>query len=105
LSTLIMSIGAALSFAIGGIFMKLSASFAQPLSSFLVYVCFAVGATLQILAIGKTELGATYIAILGLEAVATLLFSIWLFSEQQSLAKLIGLGLIIAGVVLLRGHE
>ncbi len=100
-----MSIGAALGFSIGGIFMKLSASFSQPLYSLLVYVCFAIGATLQILAIGKTELGGTYIAILGLEAAATLLFSIWLFSEEQSLTKLIGLGLIVVGVVLLRGNK
>jgi multidrug transporter EmrE-like cation transporter len=100
-----MSIGAALSFAIGGIFMKLSAGFSQPIASLFVYVFFAIGATLQILAIGKTDLGSTYIAILGLEAVATLLFSVWLFGEEQSLAKLVGLGLIIGGVVLLRGNE
>jgi multidrug transporter EmrE-like cation transporter len=100
-----MSVGAAISFAIGGIFMKLSAGFSQPIYSSLVYVFFAGGATLQTLVIGKTELGTTYIAILGLEAVATLIFSVWLFREQQSVAKLIGLGLIIVGVVLLRGNE
>ncbi len=100
-----MSIGAALGFAIGGIFMKLSASFSEPIYSVLVYVFFAGGATLQTLAIGKTDLGTTYIAILGLEAVATLFFSIWLFREQQSLAKLVGLMLIIVGVILLRGNE
>jgi multidrug transporter EmrE-like cation transporter len=103
LSTLIISIGAAIGFAIGGIFMKLSASFTQPIYSILVYLFFAMGATLQILAIGKTELGGTYIAILGLEAVATLLFSVLLFREEQSLQKLLGVGLIVAGVVLLRG--
>ncbi len=103
MSTLIISMGAAIGFAIGGIFMKLSASFTQPIYSLLVYLFFAIGATLQILAIGRTELGGTYIAILGLEAVATLIFSVLLFREEQSLPKLLGVGLIVAGVVLLRG--
>jgi multidrug transporter EmrE-like cation transporter len=100
-----MSIGAAIGFAVGGVFMKLSASFSQPIYSLLVYIFFAGGATLQTLAIGKADLGNTCIAILGLEAVATLVVSFLVFKEQQSLLQLIGFGLIIAGVVILRGNE
>jgi multidrug transporter EmrE-like cation transporter len=100
-----MSISAAIAFAIGGIFMKLSAGLSEPIFGLLVYLCFGLGATIQTLAIYKTDLGGTYIAILGLEAVITLIFSVWFFKEEQTLAKLIGLAMIIAGVVLLRGSD
>ena len=103
--TFFLSVGAALAFVIGGIFMKLSAGFADLLSSLAIYLCFGLGATFQTIAIGQTNLGGTYIAILGLEAVVTLLVSVWLFKEQQTFPKLLGLGLIVAGVALLRGSE
>jgi multidrug transporter EmrE-like cation transporter len=103
LLTFLMSAGAALIFAIGGLFMKLSVGLSHPLYSGMIFVCFGLGAILQTLAINRTELGSTYISILGLEAFATLLFSSWLFKEDFSLAKLFGLATIILGVALLRG--
>jgi multidrug transporter EmrE-like cation transporter len=99
-----MSFGAAILFAIGGIFMKLSLGLSQPGYSIAVFGCFGLGATLQTLVIAKTDLGGTYISILGLEAVATLIFSIGLFKEDLSLMKLFGLGAIVMGVALLRGN-
>jgi multidrug transporter EmrE-like cation transporter len=99
-----MSCGAAIVFAIGGIFMKLSLGLSQPGYSIAVFICFGLGAALQTLVIAKTDLGGTYISILGLEAVATLIFSIGLFKEDLSLMKLFGLGAIVMGVTLLRGN-
>ncbi len=99
-----MSCGAAIVFAIGGIFMKLSLGLSHSGYAMAVFACFGLGATLQTLVIAKTDLGGTYITILGLEAVATLIFSIGLFKEDLSLVKLVGLGAIVMGVALLRGN-
>lgn len=98
-----MSCGAAIVFAIGGIFMKLSLGLSQPGYTLAVFGCFGLGAALQTLVIAKTDLGSTYVSILGLEAVATLVFSIGLLKEDFSPMKLVGLGVIVMGVALLRG--
>jgi multidrug transporter EmrE-like cation transporter len=100
-----MSVGAALVFAIGGIFMKLSLGLSQPVYSVVVFGCFGLGAILQTLVIAKNDLGSSYISILGLEAVATLFFSIWFFKEHFSVVKLIGLAAIVMGIVLLRSNK
>jgi multidrug transporter EmrE-like cation transporter len=103
--TLLMSCGAAIIFAIGGIFMKLSLGLSQPIYSVIVFGCFGLGVILQTLVINKTDLGSSYISILGLEAVVTLFFSIWLFKEQFNIVKLIGIAAIVMGVALLRSKE
>jgi multidrug transporter EmrE-like cation transporter len=100
-----MSISAAIAFSVGGVCMKLSAGLSEPLFSFLVYLLFGLGATIQTFVIYRTNLGGTYIVILGLEAVITLLFSVYFFKEEQDLIKLIGLAMIIFGVILLRGKD
>lgn len=100
-----MSISAAIAFSVGGVCMKLSAGLSEPLFSFLVYLLFCLGATIQTFVIYRTNLGGTYIIILGLEAAITLLFSVYFFKEEQDLVKLIGLVMIISGVVLLRGKN
>ncbi|WP_310487228.1 SMR family transporter [Chamaesiphon sp. VAR_69_metabat_338] len=105
MTTLLMSGGAALIFAIGGIFMKLSLGLSQPAYSVAVFGCFGLGAVLQTLVIAKTDLGSSYISILGLEAVVTLFFSIWLFKEQLNVVKLVGIAAIVMGVALLRSKE
>jgi multidrug transporter EmrE-like cation transporter len=100
-----MSCAAAITFSIGGIFMKLSLGLSQPFFSAMIFVCFAFGVIIQTLVIAKTELGSSYISILGLEAVITLLFSIGLFKEGISWMKVCGLVAILAGVILLRSDE
>jgi multidrug transporter EmrE-like cation transporter len=103
LLTFLMSAGAAIIFAIGGLFMKLSVGLSHPLYSVMIFVCFGLGAVLQTLAMTKADLGSTYISILGLEALVTLLFSAWLLKEDLSVVKLFGLATIVIGVALLRG--
>jgi len=44
----------------------------------------------------------TYIVVLGFEAIAALFLSIFLLKESGSSAKLIGVGLVLAGIALLR---
>jgi multidrug transporter EmrE-like cation transporter len=100
-----MSCGAAIGFAIGGIFMKLSMGLSQPLYTVTIFVFFGLGIVLQTLAIERTDLGTSYLLVLGLEAVATACFSSWLFKENFSPTNLIGLATIVMGVILLRSKE
>ncbi len=100
-----MSCGAAIVFAIGGIFMKLSMGLSQPLYTITIFIFFGLGIVLQTLAIERTDLGTSYLLVLGLEAVASVFFSIWLFKENFSPTNLIGLATIVMGVILLRSKE
>jgi multidrug transporter EmrE-like cation transporter len=105
LLTFLMSCGAAIGFAIGGIFMKLSLGLSQPLYTMTIFVFFGLGIVLQTLAIERTDLGSSYILVLGLEAIASAIFSTWLFKENFSPTNLIGLAAIAMGVILLRTKE
>ncbi|HEY9725893.1 MAG TPA: SMR family transporter [Chroococcales cyanobacterium] len=99
---LLMVLAAAVSFTVGGIYMKLSQGLSHLTPSLLVYVFFCAGASLQTLAMRKSELGVTYIFILGLEAVLALLFGVFFFKETYSFLKLLGVSLIVAGIIFLR---
>lgn len=100
--TLLLVLMAAVSFTIGGIYMKLSAGLTQLVPSLLVYVFFAAGASLQTIAMQKSELSITYLLVLGLESVLALFFGVFFFKETSSYSKYLGISLIVAGMVILR---
>jgi len=89
-------------FAVGGIFMKLSDGVSRPLPSAAFLLLFLLGAVLQSVALRRADLGVVYIAVLGLEAALTLVFSVLLFRESLSFARVLAVLLIVAGVLLLR---
>lgn len=99
---LLMVVAAAAFFTVGGIYMKLSQGLSHLTPSLLVYLFFCAGASLQTLAMHKSELGSTYILVLGLESVLALLFGILFFKENYSLFKLLGVSLIVTGIIFLR---
>jgi len=102
---LLMVLAAAVFFTVGGIYMKLSHGLSHLTPSLLVYLFFCAGASLQTLAMRKSDLGVTYILVLGLEAVLALLFGVWLFKEHYSFLKLLGISLIVAGIAFLRSSN
>lgn len=102
---LLMVLVAAISFAVGGIYMKLSEGLSQLVPSLLVYLFFAAGASLQTLAMRKTGLGVTYHFVLGLESVLTFWFGVLLFQEDHSFIKILGVSLIVAGIILLHSGD
>lgn len=102
---LLISIGAAIFFAIGGIFMELSKGLSQPIPSIFIYICFLTGASLQALATNSSGMGMTYILVLGIEAVLAVLLSAFLFKEGYSSLKLIGIFLVVIGIVFLRSEN
>ena len=93
---------AALSFSIGGYFMKLSAGLTQLRPTVLVFLFFVVGAGLQTLAMRDQQMAVTYIVVLGLEAITAFSLGVFFLNEGNSLAKLAGVGLVLAGIVVLR---
>jgi multidrug transporter EmrE-like cation transporter len=94
--------GAALSFAIGGYFMKLSHGLSRVGPTALVFACFGLGAALQTLAMREEQMTVTYVIVLGLEAMAAYLVGALLLDETTTPAKLGGIALVVAGILLLK---
>lgn len=93
---------AAVAFSVGGYCMKLSAGLTRPLPSVLVFVLFGLGAALQALAMRDEPMSVTYIVVLGLEAVAAYALGALFLNEHNSIAKVSGVALVVAGIVLLK---
>ena len=68
---------AALSFSIGGYYIKLSAGLTQFRPTVLVFAFFLTGAVLQTLAMRGQQMAVTYIVVLELEAITA--FSLGVF--------------------------
>ena len=97
-----MVVGAALSFTVGGIFMKLAEGLTRPWPTAALLAFFALGACLQTLAMRNEELGVTYIVILGVEALLAFAFGAFFFSESVTALRVAGIAAICAGIVALR---
>ncbi|MCY1077344.1 DMT family transporter [Archangium lansingense] len=90
-------------FAGGGIFMKLSEGVSRLLPTLAFLALFVIGAVVLAVAMRRGELGVMYIAVLGLEAALTLVFSVAFFHESFSVTRILAVVLILVGVALLRG--
>jgi multidrug transporter EmrE-like cation transporter len=98
----LMVILAAVSYSVGGYYMKLSNGFSQMMPTTFVFILFCLGAGLQTWAMRNQQMTITYIVVLGLEAVAAFGLGVFLLDESSSMVKLAGTGLILAGIALLR---
>lgn len=92
---------AAFAYTMGGMYMKLSKGLSKPGPSLLVYFFLLAGASLETLAMDDSELGITYLCVIGVEFVLAFLFGTLLFRESYSHGNLFGVSLIIAGLILL----
>lgn len=93
---------AALSFSIGGYFMKPSAGLTAFRPTLLMFGFFIVGASLQTIAMRGHQMVVTYVVVLGLEAVSAYSLGVFFLKEGNSLARLAGVALVLAGIVVLR---
>jgi multidrug transporter EmrE-like cation transporter len=96
---------AALSFSVGGYYMKLSAGLTQFRPTVLVFAFFALGACLQTVAMQGQQMAVTYIVVLGFEAITAFSLGVFFLQEGSSVTKLAGVGLVLAGIVLLRSSK
>jgi multidrug transporter EmrE-like cation transporter len=98
-------LAAAVFFTAGGVAMKASAGMTRPTPTLLFFLCFAIGAAFQALALRYAELGVAYVVVLGLEAVLAVALGVLIFSEQMSAVKCGGVLAVVLGIVLLHLGE
>lgn len=92
---------AAILFASGGLAMKYSAGMTKLWPSVTFLLLFAAGASCQALAMRTAEMGAVYIFVLGLEAVAAMALSIAVLGEKFSVMRAVAVLLVLAGIALI----
>jgi multidrug transporter EmrE-like cation transporter len=97
----LLLIAASLLFATGGLFMKFSVGLTRLTPSILVFVFFGAGAACQAIAMRRADMGVAYVFVLGLEAVAAFLISIFALNESAAPARVIAVLLIVSGIALL----
>jgi multidrug transporter EmrE-like cation transporter len=93
---------AALSFSIGGYFMKSSMGLTHFRPTMLMFTFFIAGASLQTVAMRGQQMMVTYIVVLGLEAISAYSLGVFFLKEGSSVARLTGVALVLAGIVVLR---
>lgn len=96
---LLLTSSAAIIYVIGGVFMAQRGL----LALVAVYLCFFVGASFQLFATrSASNMSLTYLITLGLEATLSVGLGFALLGERYTQAQLFGIGLVIAGIALLR---
>ena len=93
---------ASISFAVGGLFMNLSAGMTHVAATAAFIILFVVGALAQALGMQRADLGASYIFVLGVEALITVFLSAFYLHESYSPSRLAAILLVIIGVTWLR---
>ena len=98
----VLSIVAALCFSVAGYFTKLSLGLTARGPTAAMFVLFLIGAAVQSVAMRHESMAVTYTVVLGLEAVAAYVLSVWLLDESSSALRIGGIALVVAGIVLLK---
>jgi multidrug transporter EmrE-like cation transporter len=97
-----LMVAAALAFTIGGVFMKWSGGLSQTLPTLAMLGLFVVGAILLTMSIDVGgELGPAYLVVLGLETVLAFALGVLVFGEHATVPRLLGLGLLVVGMILI----
>lgn len=99
---MLLAMLAAFAFTIGGVAMKYADGVHDRTFAAAYVTLFGVGAVLQAQAMRGAELGATYILVLGLEAVLAFTLGVMLFGESATPRKLAAVALVVVGIALLR---
>ncbi len=86
---------------IGTTALRASANFTRVLPSVLVLLGYGLAFYMMSLALNKIPLGTTYAVWSGVGTVGTAIIGVMLFKEILDLPKILGIGLIVAGVVVL----
>jgi small multidrug resistance pump/quaternary ammonium compound-resistance protein SugE len=93
---------ASVAYAVGGVFMKISAGLSRPAPIAAFVALFAGGSLLQALGMREADLGVAYIFVLGVEAVVAVALSVFYLHEKFTAARAAAVFLVIVGVMLLR---
>jgi multidrug transporter EmrE-like cation transporter len=99
---LLLLVVAAIAFSAGGLCMKLSAGLTQPAATAAFLALFVIGAVVQALAMRRSDLAVSYVFVLGLEAVVTMILSVWFLHEGLPPQRLAAVVLVVIGIAWLR---
>jgi multidrug transporter EmrE-like cation transporter len=95
------SLAAAL-YVAGGALMKSSRGLTRLLPTLALVLVFSAGALIQARAMRHQQLGASYVVVLGLEALLAVVAGSVLFGEQVTAKMLTGVIFVVLGIVVLR---
>jgi multidrug transporter EmrE-like cation transporter len=95
-------VAASLCYATSGLAMKFSEGLTRPLPSVALGLLVLVGTVFQTFAMRHSGLSATYLVVVGLEAVVATALGMAFFHEGLSLSRLCAIGFVVVGVALLR---
>jgi small multidrug resistance pump/quaternary ammonium compound-resistance protein SugE len=93
---------ASIAYAVGGLFMKLSEGLSRPWPTIAFSVLFLGGAMLQALGMRGSDLGVSFVFVLGVEAIGATALSTLYLHESLSLSRIAAVLLVVAGVAWLR---
>ena len=93
---------AAVLYAVGGVFMKLSMGVTRGWPTLGFLMLFACGAVLQAVGMKNSDLGPSYVVVLGAEAVAAVLLGVIFLREEYTLSRIVAVVVILVGIVWLR---
>lgn len=97
----ILMLGAIFSEVIATTFLKASDGFTKPLPSLVVLIGYGIAFYLMSLAIRTMPVGTAYAIWAGLGTALTVLIGVLVYRESLDLARIAGVGLIVAGVIIL----
>ena len=100
--TLLMLVLASVAYAAGGLFMKQSSGVTQLVPTLAFLGLFAGGSVLQALGMKDADMGASYVFVLGVEAIVAVVLSAAVLHEAYSPSRLAAIALVAAGVAWLR---
>lgn len=96
---------AAVSYVIGGMAMKWSNGFTNIPATIGVFTAFLIGSALQTYGMKFEDLGVGYVLVLGLEVVLAVIAGVLFFQEGLPMRNAIGITLVVAGMILLKGSH
>jgi multidrug transporter EmrE-like cation transporter len=97
-----LTILAALLFGASGYFMKLSEGLTKPIPTVGFCLMLLLGGLSLTLALEQSPLGKTYVIVIALEAITTLLLATFLLGEQMTPFKMVAAGVALSGVLALQ---
>jgi len=89
-------------YAVGGLYMKLSHGLSRPWPTVAFSVLFLTGAMLQALGMRGTDMGVSYVFVLGVEALVATGLSFAYLHEGFPPSRIAAVLLVVAGVAWLR---
>lgn len=81
--------------------MKLSEGFSKPVPSVLVLFFYALSIIALTFAVNRLEVSVAYALWSGMGTALVAIIGLWFFQESITIVKVVALGLIIVGVVML----